>query len=101
MSSLIEDIEKAKNKKTLLFGNIQFDHLKRSDSKEVLIGRIQLCLQMHLIFCVSYAGCILVSKVFFQLVEIMFFFTEMMFHRVTGRKCWRNLSEKISFFFLT
>ena len=35
MSSLIEDIEKAKNKKTLLFGNIQFDHLKRSDSKEV------------------------------------------------------------------
>ena len=36
VSSLIEDIEKAKNKKTLLFGNIQFDHLKRGNSKEVM-----------------------------------------------------------------
>ena len=38
VSSLIEDIERAKNKKTLLFGNIQFDHLKRGNSKEVMMN---------------------------------------------------------------
>ena len=65
VSSLIEDIEKAKNKKTLLFGNIQFDHLKRSDSKEVLIGRMHLCPKMELTFCVSYTGYVLVAKVLF------------------------------------
>ena len=89
MSSLIEDIEKAKDKKNQLVGNSQFDP-KRGNSNEV---------RNTLIYINLGASCILPTNIL-GLFPVCRNVNQMMSARVTVRKWWRKM-EKISFFCLT